>query len=178
MYKVESDFEYKGYRCVVVFTDRGHRCGYVGVPSGHMLYKKRYTDYLDISKSELDDEKIGNRGMIPILSAAFDDDERARLDYWFNVHGGLTYSRDGNYPIESDLWWFGFDCAHYNDGKDLDLVEKYWGDDPRIKERLKIDREFSSYYEDNPIRSNEYVEDECKALVEQIIKLDSQRLKW
>ena len=30
----------------------------------------------------------------------------------------------------------------------------------------------------NPIRSKEYVEDECKSLVEQIIKLESQRLKW
>jgi hypothetical protein len=139
MYKVESDFEYKGYRCVVIFTDMGHRCGYVGIPSGHMLYKKRYSDYLDIPKSELDDEKIGKRGMIPILSAAFDDDERVSLDCWFNVHGGLTYSGDGNYPVESDLWWLGFDCAHYNDY--------------------------------NPVRSKGYVEDECKSLVDQIIKL-------
>lgn len=35
------------------------------------------------------------------------------------VHGGLTYSSDGHdcYPmaVPVDIWWVGFDCAHYND---------------------------------------------------------------
>ena len=34
------------------------------------------------------------------------------------VHGGLTYSSAANgYPVESEEGtWFGFDCAHFNDG--------------------------------------------------------------
>jgi len=35
-----------------------------------------------------------------------------------DVHGGLTYGgRLLQYEafINDDLWWFGFDCAHYND---------------------------------------------------------------
>lgn len=37
-----------------------------------------------------------------------------------DVHGGLTYSGcDGEYPIESDLWWFGFDTAHYGDNPEI-----------------------------------------------------------
>jgi len=170
MYKVESDFTYKDYRCVVIFGDAGYRCGYVGIKPGHPLYKRNYTDYLDIPKSELDGEEIGNRGIIPIFLMAFDDDDRVRMDVYFNVHGGLTYSGDNNgtYPVESNLWWLGFDCGHYNDGKDLELVEEYWGEYPHIKKGLEIERE---YYIDAPIRSKEYVEDECKSLVDQIIEL-------
>lgn len=28
----EERFEYRGYPCVILFMDMGHRCGYVGVP--------------------------------------------------------------------------------------------------------------------------------------------------
>lgn len=46
------------------------------------------------------------------------------LDYdnWdVDVHGGLTYSCHhssytlGDFPESMDIWWFGFDCAHYDD---------------------------------------------------------------
>jgi hypothetical protein len=72
----------------------GHWCGYVGVHQGHELHGKRYQDIEDI-----------------------------------DVHGGLTYSnkcdpseREGTGVChvpgpgeDEDVWWFGFDCAHYND---------------------------------------------------------------
>lgn len=173
MYKVESDFIYKGYRCVVIFGDMGFRCGYVGVEADNPLYGKDYSDYLDINKSELDGEPIGKRGIIPILCAAFDeefdDDERVRLDVYFNVHGGLTYAGDrADYPVESNLWWLGFDCGHYNDGNDWDLVQRYWGDNPQIQLRLEINRDLGW---DNVVRTQEYVENECISLVDQIIEL-------
>ena len=169
MYKVESDFIYKGYRCVVVFGDMGFRCGYVGVEADNPLYGKDYTDYLDINKSELDGEPIGKRGIMSILSAAFDEDERARLDMYFNVHGGLTYAGDrADYPVESNLWWLGFDCGHCDDGNDWDLVESYWGDNPQMQRRLEINRDLGW---DREIRTKEYVENECKSLVDQIIEL-------
>ena len=44
-----------------------------------------------------------------------------------DVHGGITYSEgNNNYPVITNdkLWWFGFDLAHYMDGKDLDLA--FW----------------------------------------------------
>lgn len=45
-------------------------------------------------------------------------------------HGGITYS-DSICPISrvkaSNFWWIGFDCAHYDDGVDLDACEKYYG---------------------------------------------------
>lgn len=170
MYKVESDFEYRGYRCVVIFGDMGFRCGYVGVKSDNPLYRKDYSDYLDINKSELDNEPIGKRGIIPILGAAFDEDERVRLDVYFNVHGGLTYADDrADYPVESNLWWLGFDCGHWDDAKDWDAVIRYWGeDDLQVLRRMRLESELGSYGE---IRTQEYVESECKSLVDQIIEL-------
>lgn len=47
------------------------------------------------------------------------------IDWEFEVHGGLTYSKhcNGNAEVgichltkdNDDAWWFGFDCAHYGD---------------------------------------------------------------
>ena len=170
MYIVESDFEYKGYRCVVIFGDMGHRCGYVGLSKGHPLYGINYNERLDIPKVDMEDKEIGKRGIISLLLNALDYDENIRMDLYFNVHGSLTYSDgNGNYPVESDLWWLGFDCGHYGDGKDLDLVESYWGDKEYIQKRLEIERQ---YYSDYPIRSKEYVESECRSLVDQIMELE------
>lgn len=41
---VEKDFNYKGFRCKVVFQQLGHRCGYVEIPKGHELFEKDYED--------------------------------------------------------------------------------------------------------------------------------------
>ena len=92
-YIVEFDRNYKGLRLVGIFTDRGFRCGYVGVPKENKYYGK---DYIDIGS-------------------------------YISCHGGLTYSsstENSIYPVNSNLWWFGFDCIHYYDGIDAELVEK------------------------------------------------------
>ena len=49
-YIVEKEFNHNGLKCVVTFSNMGHRCGYVGVPKWHPLYGKNYMDYLDIKK--------------------------------------------------------------------------------------------------------------------------------
>jgi hypothetical protein len=73
-----------GLRAVVIMhSELGHRCGYVGVPDTHPLFEANY-------------------GSIP-------------EDYDLTVHGGLTYSGNGDYPVPSDLWWFGYDCGHLGD---------------------------------------------------------------
>ena len=41
---LESTFRYKGYQCVVLFTELGHRCGYVYVPYWHKQYEVDYDD--------------------------------------------------------------------------------------------------------------------------------------
>lgn len=71
-----------------------------------------------------------------------------------HVHGGLTYA-DKRAPQEDDLqtevrmassWWFGFDCAHYND-----LV-------PGLRK----------YRYDGVYRDFLYVKDEAKSLAKQL----------
>jgi hypothetical protein len=107
-----------GLRCAVWLTDMGHYCGYVGVASEHPLYGKEYSDHIPgLSKKEwAKDKPIGDRGVVTLFLAAGDSDE-VELDLYFDVHGSLTYSgQGGKYPTdETDLWFFGFDCAHCDD---------------------------------------------------------------
>lgn len=91
-----------GLPALIKRNNAGALCGYVGVPAGHPWHGKHYDD----------------------VDAA--------------VHGGLTYSdgcQHGDDPSrgichipgegESDnVWWLGFDCAHYLDvlpGMDAEL---------------------------------------------------------
>ena len=84
--------EETGYPCLIVRSQLNALCGYVGVNSDHPLFEKNY------------------------------DDADVR------VHGGLTFAdKCLPGPIEESvchlvepgedeqIWWFGFDCAHFND---------------------------------------------------------------
>ena len=129
-YKVESDFEHLGLRCVVVMQSLGHRCGYVGVPKGHDLYEQNYDNV------------------------------------YFEVHGGLTYAdNEKEYPVKSDLWWFGFDCAHYNDSYDLETAFNYG---IISKELYDLRSKTSFIFFGAVMRSKEFCEEECRKLARQI----------
>jgi hypothetical protein len=71
------------------------------------------------------DDEIGKRGIIPLAFGGFADSENGTSPaIYFDVHGGITYANGGDYPVESDgLWWFGYDCAHWDDAKDFSLIE-------------------------------------------------------
>lgn len=43
-YKVEKEVDYKGYKCVVVGSSMGHRCGYIGLKNTDLAYEKDYDD--------------------------------------------------------------------------------------------------------------------------------------
>ena len=132
-FKIEKDWMYKKYRCVVIMTSMGHKCGYVGITKKHFLYNKDYWSIPD-----------------------------------FDVHGGITFSDGGknsDYPIKSNLWWFGFDCAHASDAKDLSVVDNY------IKEIEK------KYPIGGILRSLNYCISECENLVDQL-KLDNLNIDY
>jgi hypothetical protein len=163
---IESDFEHKGIRCVCIGGDLGHRCGYVGIPEGHFLHGKQYSDPC-LPMSDVEKQEIGKRGIIPLLCHR-QDGTLIAPDLYFNVHGSLTYSGGGKgskYPVESDLWWLGFDCAHTGDGRDADLIRKL---SPERLVNIRLD--FHSW-EGETVRTKEYVEQECRYLVDQIIQL-------
>lgn len=77
------------------------------------------------------------------------------------VHGGLTYaSRNNRYPVESDLYWFGFDCAHIDDKKDFSIM------DESHKEvyRTLMDLDF----EGSTIKDTAFCVAECESLARQL----------
>lgn len=177
----ESDFGYRGYRCVTTFTDMGYRCGYVGISEGHPLYGKDSSSKVKVTMKELEEDKeigvIGNRGVWTIMFASPDDEEdEVTVGLYFMVHGGITYAdggKDSHHPVESDLWWFGFDCGHAGDCPDYDLLEELFGDDELVQYRLKD----KWIYADDEVRTLEYVQQECKNLVDQIIRLTESKYK-
>ena len=166
-YVVEREFEQAGYKCVVIFGSIGHRCGYVGIPKNHPLYGKDYSDYLEIKKADVGDREVS--GILPLLGAWLDEDERIRIEAYFQCHGGITYAGGGghsSYPIGSDLWWFGFDCGHAGDKSDLDYaMQKFPSHRKEYQQRKMVE---SKYPIDDVIRTEEYVADECKKLAEQL----------
>lgn len=128
-YAIEKDWiTDAGLRAVVIMTIgrmTNHRCGYVAVPPDHPAYGKEYSEQLDvITQDEVDSSPLGKKSPILIFTAATrSDDEgnkiRRSIDVWLEVHGGVTYSSSktaGDYPVDyENLWWFGFDTAHYGD---------------------------------------------------------------
>lgn len=73
--------------CIMAVLDgmESHRCGYVGVPAGHPLYKVAYTDCVKDSET---------------------------LESLIDIHGGVTFT---DFIEDFDEWFIGFDCAHLGD---------------------------------------------------------------
>lgn len=88
----------------------------------------------------------------------------------FDVHGRITFQGHPHHFDKVDIFncndiWLGFDAGHSFDGPDFELVRKIFGrtcyNDEEIEESL------SFLGEEN--RSKEYMIDECKRLIEQLI---------
>lgn len=91
-----------GYPCLMLrHATLGHWCGYVAINPDHPLYEKDY---------------------------CWRDENDEYCDPGVEVHGGLTFAAPCQaqddvkhvchtpIPGEPDnVWWFGFDCAHYGD---------------------------------------------------------------
>lgn len=137
-YIIEKEFEYKGLWCIVAMMDLGHRCGYVGVPKGHKYYGISHSD----------------------------------IEHIIDCHGGLTFSskyENENYPSKehTDLWWFGWDYAHFCDANDWESFEKNF--DSEIVEKRKLYRSLWDYDSDGTIAYIENVEQCCKNVVDQFL---------
>jgi hypothetical protein len=112
-YTVEAEFRYKGFSCCVLALKAGYRCGYVGVEKSHPWYGLNY--------------RHGQNGQY--------NDKSSPVHLSKEIHGEITYSASRkDYPLNNhaNLWWFGFDCDHDDDNKDLDLlgdVRESWPND-------------------------------------------------
>jgi hypothetical protein len=154
-----------GYKAVVLMFNRmGHRCGYVGVPPSHMLYKKEYSSYCPELASLVQYTKegpVGKRGPILVFCMVGLGVE-PRPDNIFDVHGGLAFSNGGdwgsNYPIpNTNLWWFGYNCGHCDDGLDYSVMP------------ASVSRTLSVIAPRlGTIRTLEYCVAECESLAQQL----------
>jgi hypothetical protein len=152
---VEKDWEYKGLRCQVIMTNMGHRCGYVGVNKNHPLFGVEYDESCEYlaQRKNVDDLELGKKSVMAIFSY---DDETVSPIIAFDVHGGLTYS--GGFD-DDERWYFGYDCAHYGDAKDLSVV-------PDSVRELEL-----KFPTGGVLRTLEYCVDECESLAQQLVDI-------
>jgi hypothetical protein len=137
---VEGGGVYKGYEYIISFTSLGHRCGYVAIADGVI------GEYEDLY-----------------------------------VHGGITF-QDNEHGFKSLLdkpcsdLWIGFDAAHCDDLGNLDTAMKYFGHLPEAKRSIEAlksitEESYRSLADLGCIhRTYEYMEDQCKYLIDQIIE--------
>ena len=139
--KIEKQFSYRGYECIVMFTPMGYRCGYVKLKENDKYHRKNYNKVDVICR------------------------------------GGITYSAS-NLPqgvSEKDTWYIGFDCGHSFDGIDLETYRKLYDEELSSLGKNERDLITSSVVtmahvkSDWPIQTKEYVENELKYIVDQII---------
>lgn len=93
-----------------------------------------------------------------------------------DIHGGLTYGQS-TLVEHNDGYWIGWNYAHFNDGKDYPALFKYFKEDKEamkmIGEMRDADSIFCSFVLGKTYSLDEVVED-CKSVVEQLIKLESE----
>ncbi len=160
-FTIEKDWTTQaGFRAVVTMSDMGHRCGYVGVAPGHPLHGVEYGHTCAAIQAPDDDAPVGKRGVISLLCAT--PERMTSPELAFDVHGSLTYSGgNGKYPVESDLWWFGYDCAHSGDGRSPEYLEA---------QRERYPDSPIMWHDDGEFRSLEYCVAECESLARQIVE--------
>ena len=177
-YIKEKSWLSQEYPCVVIMNlSSGSRCGYVAIPKDHALYGVDYNEetyklapYYEMvaSKREVTVSCLqDNIGIFPTFMLMCGSGNILQPGYLLGVHGGLTYSAGNKYPVPmEDYWWFGYDCAHLGDGKDLSVLKP----------------ELRKIYEDFPlergiIRSLEYCFYECIKLADQLRQVDKEYKK-
>lgn len=165
--KVQWRDESTGLPCLVVRNSSGGNwCGYVGVGLNHPLYEVEYSKGSKALKQALErrkQEPIGENPSFAVLTAcALGGELDPDPETVFQVHGGITYSDHCQGRIcheveagEEDLvWWFGFDCGHWNDYAP--------GTDAFLKSQGLGGLTHGTY------RTLEYAKSQCQKLAEQL----------
>lgn len=145
-YLIENEFEYLGYKCIVLLRSTGFRYGYVGIPKEHPLYGKKCYDYCTV------------------------DEEHIMITSYIKAHNyRISYSSDSKKfdYLSTDLWWFGFRCDHLGDRQDIESVEKKFKNGG-----TELCRYVLSYSRPSMpggmFCTEKYVTNECKWLAEQL----------
>jgi len=98
-----------------------------------------------------------------------------------NVHGGLTFARpdiECGKGGEDDAWWVGFDCAHCYDAVDPELLARSSkGTEGQRLYDLYTQGKYSFLFRSDELRTiktQEYVEKECRELCHQAFEAAKQ----
>ena len=139
---VERDWQEGDLRCVVIMTTMGHRCGYVGLPKSHPLHGVGYAQTTKtLPKVDPGTTPVGDRGIMSLFCISHDPDEDnpyAKPEYYFDVHGSITFSQLGMHLVDdTELWWYGFDCAHLDDTPDIWTEQKVADECIRFAKQLE-----------------------------------------
>lgn len=111
-----------GLAACIIKTRGRFYCGYVGVPKDHPLAGLHYNNNSTFLKDVTGEEGLGQRSPLIAFIAAGNETSPCVA---FDVHGGITFSGewkesshvDGSAELDSSLWYFGYDCNHYEDGQ-------------------------------------------------------------
>lgn len=97
------------------------------------------------------------------------DDDKDYNEYDIDCHCGVSFgaSRLPNEYNPKNTRYIGFDCGHICDGQDYEQAKKYGLIDEK-NYNILIEKDILSPTFLQPIRSLEYVENECKKIVDQL----------
>jgi hypothetical protein len=112
-----------GFKAAIILTRGKFYCGYVGVDAKHPLHGLDYSSNSPYIKDVTGEEELGQRGAMSLLRA---EGRETSPEIAFDVHGSITYAgtwdkNDWCRELDDGLWYFGYDCAHYQDGQFPDV---------------------------------------------------------
>ena len=158
-----------GLYAVAYRTNLGHLCGYVSVPCFHPLYGVFGSDKT-IYLPRKPDPVVGSFWirLIAWFKSLFAERIPQSPEEVFDVHGGITWAEGSQtYPIASDrVWWFGFDCAHYNDAPDLSKADS------------SIAQMLGRIHRGGTVRTLDFVKEQCESLAMQIVCMTEPESLW
>ena len=136
------------------------------IKSGYVETRFKYRGYPCVVILQTQGHRCGYVGLTSTSSFY----EREYIDIDVRCHGGLTYARPYLYEQDdNDMWWIGFDCAHYGDGEDYETLKEYAAND---EETLLSVCQREAWHSSGVVRSQAYVEKECMEIVDQLIELE------
>ena len=128
-----------------------------------------YRDYEWVITFEQDGHRCGYVG-IPEGHPLYEKSEEELPN--ISCHGGITFTGHEKIGFSSDDWLIGFDCAHYPmDAIDKDGIRRYFGEN----ELHNIDSSIMQFRTTGHTWTAEEVEEECKSIINQIIKYMEDR---
>jgi len=159
-----------GYQCLIKRTWTGSLCGYVGLSEGHRLYGRKYNDRIAMDDASELVSDIETNGAIPMFIEAlrhnaYGSDGRVPIDLTIRVHGSVTFT-DFWEDREDGLWYWGFDCGHYDDLQPglMASIENAIGHSSGL-------RGYGTY------RTIEYVQNECRSLARQLKEIENGTIR-